>query len=205
MTRPLRGLIAVAMMCWPALALAQPGTVPTGNECSFLGGYVGAAAAEPTQSLTAGAAAGWRFSPRISTEARMSWIKRPAGQQALTAGLSALMNFRAGQREQPFLRAGFGLYSATFDVAYNVGAAPTFYRRRITGDPGGGFQTFNDPAVIMGAGVQVMSRRSFSWRPEVETFLVFRDSRTYFVATASVQFSWHFDPTRTTPSRKPGR
>ena len=206
MTRPVRGLVAVGMALWPALAVAQTRPAQTGGqECSLLGGNVGGASAEPTQSLTVGAAAGWRFTPRIATEARMSWIKRPPGQHALTAGLSALVNFRAGSRAQPFVRAGFGLYTATFDLPYNVDVAPAFYRRRFQSDPGGGFQTFIDPAVIMGAGVQVMSGRSFSWRPEVETFLVFRDSRAYFVATASVQFSFHFEPHRQTPSRKPGR
>jgi hypothetical protein len=205
MTGTLRGLIAVVVVLCPAAAGAQPGTAPTGKECSLLGGYIGAASAEPTESLTAGAAAGWRFSPWVATEARMSWIKRPPGQQALTAGLSALVNLRAGSRAQPFARAGFGLYSASFDLPYNLEAVPAFYRSRLEGDPGGGFQTFNDPAVILGAGVQVMTGRSFSWRPEVETFVVFRDSRAYFVATASVQFSFHFEPHGVTPAARPRR
>jgi hypothetical protein len=204
MIRPLLPLVLLVLMCWPALALAQ-GANPGGSETSFLGGFVGVASAEPAESLTAGAAAGWRISPWVTAEGRMSWIDRPSGQQMFTGGFSALLTFPVEGRARPFVRGGFGLYSASFRVPADMSTVPAFYQPRLVGDPGGGFRTFNDPAVITGVGVKMISGRSFSWRPEVETFLVFRESRTFFVATASVQFSFHFEAQTPNPSRKPSR
>ena len=193
---------AFLILTLPATAAAQTDS-RHGRECALLGGFAGISFDGPEDSLVVGAAAAWRVLPRIVTEARMSFIRRPPGEDAMTAGLSVQFRLTAGRRALPFVRAGFGMYSATFDLDRTT--PPEFYRRRIGAEPAPNIRTFNDPAAIFGAGVDIGATRFVSWRPEIETFVVWRGSRTYVVTTASVQLSFHFEPHRVTPAVAPSR
>lgn len=204
MTRHLnRHLLAAACLCTlPALAAAQGGPV-AGPPCSLLGGFVGVASAGSDAGVVAGAAAGWRLTPRVSAEARVNWMKRPAGEEAMSAGLSAQFRLPLKSGAVPFLSAGLGMHVAAIDV--DRATPPEFYRRRIEQQPGPNLRTFTDPAAIFGAGIEIAAGRFVSWRPAVETMVVWRDSRTHVVTSASVQVAYHFEPHRVTPSARPRR
>jgi hypothetical protein len=190
-------LIAVGLSLLPLAASAQVMTGNGGQPCSLLGLSVGAASAGSSSGLALGAAAGWGLEPWLGLEARGSWQRRPDGESALTAGLSAQFRARTSHRVAPFVRVGVGLQLASFDLGRRT--PPEFYGRR-DGDGGfDGHRTFRDPALIVGGGVELLASRRVTWRPEVEAYVLHREGRNYVVAVASLQMSVHFERHHITP------
>ena len=139
----------------------------------------------------AGAAFGWEFTPRFSFEGTGTWFDRGAGAEGFAADLSAIVNLRAPRRTVPFVKAGFGLYWASFDPTRSP--MPDFYRDRLE-SPAlfDRHATFTDPAIVVGGGVSFWVSEHVSIRPEVDVKLVTR-SDVHPVATAVVRLAYHFE------------
>jgi hypothetical protein len=126
----------------------------------------------------------------------MSWFDRPAGDHTMAASLSARVRARTSTRAVPFVRAGLGLHLASFGEG--EGTPPEFFRRRLR--PGSGYQTFRDPAVVLGAGVDFWTSRRVAARPEIESMIVWRGGHRYVVTSVSMQLSFLFEPGNITPA-----
>jgi hypothetical protein len=63
-------------------------------------------------------------------------------------------------------------------------------------------QTFTDPALVLGGGVNVFFNRHIAVRPDLEAMVVMRDSHRYVVTTAAIHLAFHFEDHPVTPARR---
>lgn len=200
--RTLAAAIAVLILplLAPSVVLAQSG-VPRHpwDRCTTAGLLIGAATASSDTGLVAGGGFGWRFAPRLALDVRTAWLDRQQGMDAFAASLTAQAFLAGSSSVAPFLRAGLGMYRTSIDES--VVSLPDFYARRLRGGSGlGATQAFTDPSVVLGGGVSVFVSRRIALQPEIETTIVFRNSRSYAVTAATIQFAYHFEDPRITPA-----
>jgi hypothetical protein len=99
----------------------------------------------------------------------------------------------------PYVHAGVGFYRATFDRARSP--IPHFYGRRMRSGAAFGTDTFTDPSLVAGGGVNVFVSRNVAIRPDVEAMIVLRNSRSHVVTAVTVQLAYHFEDHPVTPRR----
>ena len=194
------GILIVAIAAgMPAYGAAQevvrPGEWSRGTTLS---GFAGMATDGDHSGPVIGGVAGYEITPRLTIEGSGSWLEFGDGVDAF-AGAIKLRARLSGQRTvDPFVLGGVGFYRASFDRASSV--APGFYRNRLRA-PGTalGDTSFTDPAVVVGAGVNFFVTRHFALRPDVESFIVFRDGRSLAVTSLSLHAVFHIESHPVTP------
>jgi hypothetical protein len=202
--KPVALSLFLAALAVPALSAAQ--VTPTieydWTRRLSINAFAGAALDGSDAGVSTGAAVGWGVARRWVIEASASWIDRAPGSEAYAASISAQVHVGVRRPALPFLKAGVGMYSATFDTARYE--APEFYRRRIgeTGGLTGTRRTFRDPSIVVGGGVNVLVARHVGLRPAVETAIVIRDGHRYTVTTAAFHVAYHFEQHEITPWRR---
>jgi hypothetical protein len=194
---------ALVLSAMPAVAAAQTGPVPHPfDRCTQAAALFGAGTGSSSTGIVAGGGFGWRVMPRLSIDTRMAWFDRGDGMDAFSASLGAEVSFNGSSSISPFLRAGAGVYRLSIDTA--TAAPPDFYRRRLIagGSRPDSHQAFTDPAVVLGGGVSIFVTRRVALRPEFETTIAFRNSRSHAVTAIAIQLAYHFEDHRITPVRK---
>ena len=189
---------AFAVMMFGASSLrAQTVDVPnTWSHGTRLAIAAGVSSASSDTGVAVGPAIAWEITPRLSIEGIAVWLDRKDAAVTFAAALMAEVNLGPPYRVGPFVEAGFGFYRSSFDARRET--MPSFYRDRMTAGSGA---VFTDPAFVLGGGVNLFAARHVAIRPQVDVFIVARDSRKYSVYTASVQVAYHFENHPITPRR----
>ena len=144
----------------------------------------------------AGGGAGWTITPRFGLEGRVGWSEDVSETDAFAASLTARFSPRTPRTSVPFVRAGVGLYRASFDTQADI---PDFYARRLDASEHNRRTSMMDPSLVAGAGVDVWVSRHVALRPEVEITTVLADGRGYLVTNVTFHVSYHFESRRVTP------
>jgi hypothetical protein len=185
-----RHLVAAVALLTSSTVWAQPNqTAPEPTRATELSMLAGGASATHTGPMLAGIA-GWEMNRWTSFEARGAWFGRGPGANGFGADLSATVNVIPKQEVTPYVGLGFGLYRATFQSPANATAA--FYRRRMDAARSGPV-SFTDPALRLTAGVDVITRRNLTIRPEVSALIVRGDRRGTAMAAFGVRFGYRFE------------
>jgi len=199
------GRLVILPLAVVALAAASARAQETagGNEWAHsteLGASIGGATGGGQAGAILGGTAAWQVSRWVAVEGRGAWFDRGTGANGFGADLSALVGFVPKQRVTPYVRAGFGLYRASFDSTN--GPMSAFYRRRVAagGAALGAGATFTDPAFRFGAGVDLIARRNVSFRPEASVLLVRRDGNTETIGTFGLRLAYRFEAHPVTPA-----
>ena len=206
--RAIRGFVAILWACcaMSGSAWAQS-DIRTGewSHGTELNGFVGVAADSTNLGPALGGAAGWQVTPALAIEGSGTWAEFGEGTHAFGGSLKARVRLFGRQSVDPFVQGGIGMYLATFGPAATH--IPDFYRRRMsdpmqTDDSG---ETFTDPTVIAGGGVNVTLSRHIAIRPEVEATFVLRNGHSHVVTTVALHAVFNFEHHPVTPQRVPGR
>jgi hypothetical protein len=187
---------AMTMICSPSLR-AQTVDVPNvWSHGTRLAASAGVSSGSSDTGVAVGPAIAWEITPRLSIEGIAMWLDRKDAAVTFAAALLAEANLAPPYRVGPFVEAGFGFYRSSFDARQDT--MPSFYRDRMTAGSGA---VFTDPAFVLGGGVNLFAARHVAVRPQVDVFIVARDSQSYAVYTASVQVAYHFENHPITPRR----
>lgn len=144
--------------------------------------------------------AGWQITPVLGIEAQAAWFNRGQGASGFGADIGTLLELGRRSGMTPYVGAGIGLYTATFD-SLTSGMSP-FYRNRVPGDPGATRVTFTDPAFRIGAGVIFMTRRHLTLRPEASAVFIRGDGSGETMAVIGVRIGYRFEDHPITPERR---
>jgi hypothetical protein len=179
----------------PARAQAPSHDWSDGTSVNLFGGV--AADGDGAGGL-AGAGAGWMVTPTFGLEGQVGWSDGIGGADTFAAALVARCSPRRARPVVPFVKAGIGLYRASFAAASML---PRFYSRRLAADDPARSRamTMIDPSILAGAGFDLFASRHVSIRPEVDVTLVLDAWRGYPVTTATVHVVYHFEAKRVTP------
>jgi hypothetical protein len=179
---------------------AQPAAGDDWSRGTTINLFAGAASASSTLGPLAGGAVGWEVTPRFGVEGSAAWLDRGRSAAAFAAALSAHLNLRRPRTTVPFIMGGIGLYRVSFDVSRD--AIPDFYGRRLgAGETDlGPTRTFTDPALVAGAGVNVFATRKWAIRPQVQTMVVRRHSRSHPVTAVTLHVAYHLEEHPITPA-----
>lgn len=182
-----------------APAGAQNSRAPSGERGTELGALVGAGTTSTYTGAALGGTAGWRINQWVTAEARGAWLARGSGADAFEADLGALVNVVPGRAVAPYVGAAFGLYRAAFDSA--TSPMSNFYRHRLVSGTGAARGTsFTDPAFRVAAGVDLLTHRRLTIRPEASALLVRRDGQGETVGLFSVRIGYRFEEHPVTPA-----
>jgi hypothetical protein len=193
---------AVLMIGFSAASLRAQ-TPPESNYAgrgTELGASVGAAFASSDTAPVVSGTAGWSISRWVTVEARGAWYARGDATNGVGADVGALVNVIARRPIRPYVGLAFGLYRASVDPSATE--VPDFYRMRMldgTGGPGRS-RTFTDPAWRFSAGVDFISHRNISIRPEASVTLVYRNGATDTITTVGVRLGYVFEDHPVTPA-----
>jgi hypothetical protein len=180
--------VVISAMATSLPAAAQPSErPPESSRATELSAFVGGVVSSYTH-VVAGGVADWELNRWSSIEARGSWFVPQNGSSGFSADLGALVNVIPRQRVTPYVGASFGLYLATFDSGTTQ--LPRFYQDR---DGGPADLTFTDPALRLTAGVDIVSSRRLTVRPEASSLLVWRDGRSETMVTVGVRVGYRFE------------
>jgi hypothetical protein len=170
--------------------------------CSSLDVFGGVSMAESGAGALAGGAAGWQFTPRFGLEGDAFWLDRPGSETGFGGALHARWNLVTGWRTTPYLKAGAGLYHASIESTDD--AAPAFYRDRLEQGSTDVNMTrsFTDPAVIAGAGVDILLSRRLSLRPQAAAMFVFDHGQSRVMPALTLHLAFHFEEHPITSARK---
>lgn len=189
----------VGSLTVPALAQTQEVVRPDEwSRGTTLSGFAGIATDGDRSGPVIGGIAGYEITPRLTIEGSGSWLEFGDGADGF-AGAIKLRARLSGQRTvDPFVLGGVGFYRASFDGGSAV--SPDFYRTRLRGPATRlGDVSFTDPAVVVGAGVNIFVTRHFALRPDVESFIVLRDGRSLAVTSVSLHAVFHIESHPVTP------
>jgi hypothetical protein len=133
------------------------------------------------------------MTPALAIVGSGYWLDGGSRADAFAAALKLRAALTIPHMAVPFVKAGVGLYRATFDPA--AGRIPEFYRRRMAAGPmaSGAMRTFTDPSFVGGGGVTVFVTPHIAIEPEVETMIVHRESHNYFMTAVAVHMAYHFE------------
>ena len=194
------GVLIVAIVAgWPAYGSAQevirPGEWSRGTTLS---GFAGMATDGDHLGPVIGGVAGYEITPRFTIEGSGSWLEFGEGMNAFAGAIKLRARLSGRRTVDPFVLGGVGFYRASFDRPSSV--APGFYRNRLR-SPGTGLgdTSFTDPALVVGAGVNVFVTRHVALRPDVESFIVLRDGRSLAVTSLSLHAVFHIESHPVTP------
>ena len=161
--------------------------------------FGGAAADADGAGGLAGGGAGWMVTPIFGLEGRVGWSNDVGGAEAFAASLVGRFSPWQPRPFVPFLKAGVGLYRASFDST--TGEMPEFYRRRLTaGDQAVSHSvSWTDPTLVAGAGFDIFASRHLAVRPEVDVSLALDGGHGYTVVNVMLNLVYHFEDKRVTP------
>jgi len=182
-----------------AAAQTTPGNIwRHGTTANIFAGV--ASSASRTRSVVGGGV-GWEVTPWVGLEGRFAWQDRARDEDAFAAELGAHVNLLSERPVVPFVKGGVGLYRASFGRVLDD--IPEFYRRRLAPpDPAlRARQTFTDPSLVVGDGVNVYVSRHVAIRPEIEAIAIRRDGRGHVVTAVTIHLAYHFEEHPITPSR----
>ena len=192
-------MVLIGCCCTAGVAAAQTSSANPWGYGTTLSGSVGVGIDSEHTGSALGAAVGWELTPKVAIEGDASWLDRGPGADGFSAALKLRAAMFGRDRAAPFVTAGVGMYRAAY--SQDAAEVPSFHRRRMA--PGvAGRQTFTDPSLVFGGGVNVFLNRHFAIRPDVEALVVMRDSQTYVVTTAAVHLAFHFEDHPVTPSTR---
>ena len=198
--RPVRAIIAVSLLTLvPGVTLAVAQTpVHDWSEGSSVSLFGGVSLDGSGSGGLLGGGAGWALTPLFGLEGRAGWSRDVSETDAFAASLTARFSPRKARTSVPFVRAGVGLYRASFDSQTDI---PEFYHRRLTaGDIAGNFRkSMTDPTLVAGAGVDLWLSRHVFLRPEFELTTVLADGRGYLVTNATFHVTYAFESRPVTP------
>jgi hypothetical protein len=196
----LRAFVAVTVLtltAWttPAAAQAPEHEWSEGTSVSTFGGLSVDGSAS---GGVFGGGAGWTITPLFGIEGRVGWSYGVSDTDAFAASLTARFSPRRPRTTVPFVRAGVGLYRASFDTQADI---PEFYRRRLTeGDLAYTHRkSLIDPSIVAGAGLDVWVSRHVVLRPEVDLTTVLSDGRGYLVTNMTFHVIYNFESRHVTP------
>lgn len=192
-------VVLISCCCTAGVAVAQTSSPNPWGYGTTLSGAAGVAIDSEHTGSALGAGVGWELTPKVAIEGSASWLDRGAGADAFTAALKFRAAMFRSERAAPFLSAGVGMYRATY--TREAREVPTFHRRRMMPGLTEG-QTFTDPALVLGGGVNVFFNRHIAVRPDLEAMVVMRDSHRYVVTTAAIHLAFHFEDHPVTPARR---
>lgn len=200
-------LTATVLLALPSAALAQS-TSPIEYDWTrrlAMNGFGGVASGAVDPSPTFGAGVGWGIAPRWTLEGSGTWFARPDGVETFAASLTAQVSLARRMPALPYLKAGVGVYLASYDLSRVT--PPRFYQRRLgPGGPGTGTRhEFRDPSIVLGGGVNVLVGRRFGIRPEVETTIVLRGGHAHVVTAGLLRLAYHFETHQITPVSRTAR
>lgn len=169
------------------------------SEGTTLNAFAGLSVASSDAGALAGGGAGWEMTPLLGLDGRFGWANDVGGGDTFAASLTVIANLQRPRPVVPFLKAGVGLYRASFT---SVDEMPAFYRRR-AGDSASPAPTkiFTDPTIVLGTGVNFFASRHFALRPEVNLAFVLDGGHAYTVPTVTFHLAYHFESHPVTPSR----
>lgn len=183
---------------------------PAWDHGTSLAVSTGAARADGTTGAAVGGSVSWELTTYFAIEGAGRWMDRGTAPGAYAGEVGARVGL-GGTRDSamPYVMVGVGAQRRAFDVHDQGEAAgmPEFYRRRLTlnGNAVGAHQTFTDPALVAGAGVDVALTRTLALRPDVRALVVFGDGQRNTVVVATVSLAYRFDHRPVTPTRLPRR
>jgi hypothetical protein len=197
------GWAALLSALVPAAAMAQ--SLATENIWRYgttANIFAGAASSASRARSVAGGGVGWEITPWVGLEGRFAWQDRSRDQDAFAAELGAHVNLLSERPIVPFVKGGVGLYRASF--GRTLDDIPAFYRRRLQPpDPAlRARQTFTDPSLIVGGGVNAYVSRHWAVRPEIAATAIRRDGRGHVVTTVTLHLAYHFEEHPITPDRR---
>jgi opacity protein-like surface antigen len=200
-------LLAVALFVGGAAAAAAQ-TPPSWDRGSSLAVAAGVSQAHGETRGLVGGSVSWETSAHFALEGTGRWMDRGSAPGAYAAELAVRVGL-GGTRDGavPYLLAGAGLHRRSFDVgssAFDVDRMPAFYRRRLgpLGAALGQRQTFTDPALVFGGGVDVALSRTVVLRPDVRALVVFDGRHRNSVVVATVGIGYRFEHKPVTPARR---
>jgi hypothetical protein len=206
--RAIRTFISILCACcamsgsaWAQSAI-RTGEWSHGTE---LNGFAGVAADSTNSGPALGGAVGWQVMPAFAIEGSGTWTEFGEGTNAFGGSLKARMRLFGRRSVDPFVQGGIGMYRATFGPAAT--RIPDFYRRRMS-DPmqiDAFGETFTDPTVIAGGGVNIFLTRHLAIRPDVEATFVLRSGHSHVVTTVALHAVFNFEDHPVTPQRAPRR
>lgn len=188
-------LVLATCLLLAATPILQGQTVPSDSvwiRGTTLNVFAGVASGAPSSARPLlGAGLGWEITPWFGLEGSGAWLDRSGNASAFAATLRAHVNLTRPRVVVPLVSGGVGLYRASFDTG--DAAIPDFYLRRIDTGPVGTTQTFTDPSLVIGAGVNVFATDTWAFRPHAELTLVRRESQQYTVPSVVVHVAYHFE------------
>lgn len=201
-TRPSRLVwivIAATLVATPSAA--QPSAWGRGTGLAV---SAGAAADGGEWHGQVGGAVLWELTPFFAVEGAARWVDRGIASSAFAGELSVLVGL-GGTRDSfvPYLAGGVGFHRRIFDGASAAAQAPDFYRRRFRApDAFGDRESFTDPTLVLGTGVDVALSRNVVVRPDVRVLWAIADGRRHPVTVATVSLGYRFEHKPVTPTRR---
>lgn len=195
---------AVVLVVTSIVAAAQPPISspyePT-LRCTSLSFFGGMATPDSEAGGLLGGTAGWQITPRFALEVNAFWLDGPGSESGFSAALNGHVNILRRRTAVPFLAAGIGVYRASLDA--DDAAASEFYHQRFkAGDALATRQTFTDPALIAGGGVDIALSPQLVLRPQGDVMLVVNDGKSRIVPMFTVHLAYRFHEHPITPSRR---
>jgi hypothetical protein len=200
---PCLHVTAAVLVITASTAAAQPpmkAAYEPSTRCSSLAVYGGVSTAESDAGGLVGGTAGFQITPRFALEGEAFWLDRPGSESGFSGALNARWTLVRKWRAMPFVKAGAGLYHASFAVDDDT--VPPFYRDRIATAEVGTQRSFTDPAVIAGGGVDIHLSRRVSLRPQGDAMWVFDHGTSRIMPAFTLHLAFHFDEHPITSSRR---
>lgn len=195
-------LAALVAACGAAPAGAQPAPVTSATSLAVTAG--GSRADEATR-LVLGGSARWELTPHLAFEGVGRWMDRARHPDAYAGELAVVLGL-SGTRESavPYVVGGVGIHRRSFHREDGAPAAPEFYRRRFADavSRAGPRETFTDPTLALGIGVDLPVGGQITVRPDLRALVLFGGGRrdTVWVGTVSVGYRFQHRPV--TPARR---
>jgi len=197
MLNRLRPLIAVSTVMTALTAAsvgaqtpAQSNFVGRGTE---LGGSLGVAATSSETAPTLNGSVGWGINHWVTVEARGAWLARGADTNGIGADVGARVNLFRRRQTTPYVGGGFGLYRETVDTP--DAEVSDFYSTRMHERAGMTLSTwtFTAPSWRISTGVDIITHRNLSIRPEASVILVHRNGMTETITAIGVRLGSIFE------------
>jgi hypothetical protein len=202
-TRLLLAIAVVTTAAVPAAAQTATEDAPW-TRATSLAVSGGAAHDEPDWNGSFGGAVQWELTPHLAIEGAGRWIDRGRESNAFAGELSALFGL-AGTRDTfvPYVLAGVGFHHRVFDRRPAAAdGMPAFYMHRFRADHGFGTrESFTDPTVVLGTGVDIALSRTVVVRPDARVLWAIAGGRRHPVAVVTVALGYRFEHKPVTPAR----
>jgi len=139
----------------------------------------------------------------VAIEGAGSWFARGPGHHGTGADIGVLVNVVPKRQTTPYVGVAFGLHRTTISQDLDPAAVPAFYASRMASNStvADGPRTFTDPAWRLSAGVDCISHRNLSVRPEASVVLVRRGGATDTIVTVAIRLGFLFEDRPVTPNR----